>query len=116
MAAVNETATMGALEGRWRIVREGGLLPPLMRKQIHNGKGRLFLGLIPIGRFEVVGTTSVTLVYRRWPLRDEITLQPDGTWAGRGVLLGGKEFCRFRMVPMPHRLLGWRRAQRLPAT
>ena len=116
MAVLNEQATRGALEGRWRIVREGGLLPPLLRKEIHDGRGKLYFGLIPIGRFEVVGTSAVALVYRRWPLRDELTLQPDGTWAGRGLLLGGKEFCRFRMVPMPHRLLAWRRPQRLSAT
>jgi hypothetical protein len=47
-----------------------------------------------VAPFRVAGKT---LVYRRWPIRDE--LEPDaGFWGGRGFLFG-REFCRFRLVP-----------------
>jgi hypothetical protein len=99
------------------VVRESGLLPPLMRKEFHRGQGRMLLGLIPLGRFRVMGSMGsrvVSLIYPRWPLRDEITLQADGTWAGRGFAFG-KEFCRFRMEPMPVRhALPRRRQHQLP--
>jgi hypothetical protein len=39
-----------------------------------------------------------TLDYMWLPLRDEIRDMPDGSWRGRGLLLG-REYCRFRMVP-----------------
>jgi hypothetical protein len=91
-----QTNAMGTLDGRWRVEREAGFLPPFgLRKRIENGSGWTLAGGIPLARFRVDGTT---LVYTGWPVRDELAPRPDGTWGGRG-LLRGREFCRFRLVP-----------------
>ena len=87
---------MEKLDGRWRVEREAGLLPPFgIGKRIGGGSGWTTLGGVPVGAFRVEGNA---LVYRGWPIRDELRWQADGTWSGRG-LLGGREFCRFRLVP-----------------
>ena len=81
--------------GRWRVERVGGLLPPGLRKRIGGSGGSTRLGPVPLALFRVRGRT---LDYRLLPLRDELTPAGDGTWLGRGLLLG-REFCRFRLVP-----------------
>ena len=80
--------------GRWRVERVGGLLPPGLRKRIRLTGGSTRLGPVPLALFRVRGRT---LDYRLLPLRDELTPAGDGTWLGRGLLLG-REFCRFRLV------------------
>ena len=83
------------LDGTWRVERVSGLLPPVgLTKRIANGRGWTFAARIPVAPFRVVGTT---LVYRGWPIRDELAPAAAGTWHGRGLLLG-REFCRFRLV------------------
>jgi len=84
-----------SLDGRWRVERESGLLPPAgVGKRIAAGEGWTTLGGFPVGFFRVEGTT---LVYSGVPVRDELTPRGDGTWSGRG-LVRGQEFCRFRLV------------------
>jgi hypothetical protein len=83
------------LEGRWRVERESGVLPPFgVAKRIAGGEGWTLLGGVPVAPFRLEGTT---LVYRGWPVRDELEPRGDGSWSGRGLLLG-REFCRFRLV------------------
>jgi len=85
-----------SLEGRWRVERESGLLPPFgLSKRIAGGRGATLVGPVPVASFRVEGTT---LLYAGWPARDELSVGPDGTWRGRGLFLG-REFCRFRLVP-----------------
>jgi hypothetical protein len=81
--------------GRWRVERVDGLLPPGLRKRIGRRGGSTSLGPVPLAFFRVRGRT---LDYRLLPVRDELTPAEDGTWLGRGLLLG-REFCRFRLVP-----------------
>jgi hypothetical protein len=90
-----QTNAMAKLEGAWRVEREAGLLPPFgLSKTIRGGGGWTRAAGLPVAPFRVAGTT---LVYRGWPVRDELSERADGTWAGRGLLLG-REFCRFRLV------------------
>ena len=87
---------MNTLQGKWRVRRVSGLLPPGFTKQIGATEGRtLFLG-IPIGRFHLDGRR---LVYRRWPVVDEIEQRPDGVLMGRGRIFG-VAFCHFRLEPL----------------
>jgi hypothetical protein len=108
-----------ALEGRWKVERIRGLLPPFVYKEIRGLVGRTYLGPVPVGSFDLAGTAAkVSLLYRLWPVRDEVRLEVDGTWSGRAYFFG-REFCRFRLVPRHevHRLPKRpRREERLPAT
>jgi hypothetical protein len=91
-----QTNGVSELDGDWRVERIDGLLPPTgVTKRIAGGSGWTLVGGVPVAFFRVAATT---LVYRGWPVRDELERGPDGTWVGRG-LLAGREFCRFRMVP-----------------
>ena len=91
---------MATLDGTWRVERESGLLPPFgVGKRVAAGGGWTTLGGVAVAPFRVAGTT---LVYRGWPVRDVLEERPDGTWSGRGYLLG-REFCRFRLVPATNR-------------
>jgi hypothetical protein len=86
---------MTALDGSWLVKRESGVLPPFgVGKRIRGREGWTTLGGVPAAPFRVAGTT---LVYRGWPVRDELEPQADGSWHGRGFLLG-REFCRFSLV------------------
>ena len=86
---------MRGLEGTWRVERTSGLLPPFgLSKKVVDGRGWTLAAGVPIAPFRVAGTT---LVYNGWPLRDELEPAADGSWHGRGLLLG-REFCRFRLV------------------
>jgi hypothetical protein len=92
---------MATLEGRWKVRRESGLLPPRgVSKRIGPGSGWTLLLGLPVASFRVerAGGETCTLRYRLLPIRDELSLRADGSWAGRGLLLG-REFCRFRLEP-----------------
>jgi hypothetical protein len=95
-----QTSGVRSLDGRWRVEREAGLLPPFgLTKAIAGDRGWTRAAGVPVASFDVDGTT---LVYRLWPLRDELTARPDGSWDGRGLIFG-REFCRFRLVrETPH--------------
>lgn len=89
------TSTPSGLEGRWRVERVSGLLPPAgLAKRIGPGRGSTRLGPLPLALFRVRGRT---LDYLVWPVRDELRRAADGTWDGRGLVFG-REFCRFRLV------------------
>ena len=99
---------MQTLDGSWRVEREAGVLPPFgLSKRIRGKSGWTAVAGVPVAFFRVVehppatlpGTSSprTSLVYRGWPVRDELTRRADGTWDGRGTMFG-REFCRFRLV------------------
>lgn len=77
--------------------REAGLLPPGVTKRIGQRRGWTLWGGVPVGRFRVEG--GRLLRYVGWPVRDELVPRSDGSWEGRGLLLGF-EFCRFRLEPL----------------
>ena len=84
-----------SIGGSWRVVREGGLLPPIgVSKLIWSGRGYTALFGVPVAWFRLDGPC---LRYVALPVADELSELPDGSWAGRGLVFG-REFCRFRMV------------------
>ncbi|HEX2045353.1 MAG TPA: hypothetical protein VHF23_06990 [Gaiellaceae bacterium] len=84
-----------ALEGSWRVERVSGILPPAgLKKRIGARRGSTRLGPLPLALFRV---RDRTLDYLGWPVRDELRPAADGSWVGRGLVLG-REFCRFRLV------------------
>ena len=86
---------MTSLEGTWRVERVSGLLPPLgLSKRIAGGRGWTLAAGLPVAAFRLEGTD---LVYRLWPIRDELEPAGDTSWNGRGLVFG-REFCRFRLV------------------
>ena len=86
---------MSSLEGTWRVERVSGLLPPLgLSKRIAGGRGWTLAAGLPVAAFRLEGTA---LVYRLWPIRDELEPAGDTSWNGRGLVFG-REFCRFRLV------------------
>jgi hypothetical protein len=86
---------MSGLEGSWRVRRESGWLPPFgVTKEISKDMGRTRLFGLPVGRFRVDGQK---LVYKIWPLRDELWLREDGTYGGRSFVLG-LPWCEFTLV------------------
>jgi hypothetical protein len=92
---VGQSIGVAELDGMWRVERETGVLPPFgLSKKIEGGQGWTRALGLPVAPFRVAGRT---LVYRGWPVRDELEPRADGSWAGRGLILG-REFCSFRMV------------------
>jgi hypothetical protein len=93
-------ALVAALDGRWKVERSGGLLPPLygVEKRIEGASGETRFGPVPFG-FDVDG---LRLRYR-FPLNGFVdALQPDGQGAYRGrALFRGRELGRFRMIRRP---------------
>ena len=78
--------TIAALDGVWRVERISGLLPPGgVTKQISGGSGSTRILGLPVALFRLQGQT---LAYRLLPIRDELTPKTDGSWEGRGLLLG----------------------------
>lgn len=99
VSAVSLAATVedpaARLEGTWRVIRTGGLLPPMSRveKRIENGRGETRYGPLPGAPFDVDG---LELRYRR-PFSGFVdVLLPDdeGGYRGRATFLG-REFGRF---------------------
>jgi hypothetical protein len=88
------------LDGVWRVERISGALPPFgLSKRIFGDGGWTLLGGLPAAYFRVrvEGVERAKLDYVGWPVTDELTSREDGTWGGRGLMLG-REFCRFRLV------------------
>ena len=86
---------MANLDGTWTVERVSGLLPPFgLSTRIAGGRGWTRAAGVPVAAFRLDGTT---LVYRVWPIRDELEPAADGAWNGRGLVLG-RQFCRFRLV------------------
>lgn len=90
---------MARLDGVWKIEREAGALPPFgLSKRIFGTSGWTLVGGLPAAYFNVrLHGSDATLDYLAWPVKDELTPREDGSWSGRGLLLG-REFCRFRLV------------------
>lgn len=92
----------GGLDGRWRVERLGGLLPPMpgVSKEIHGGRGKTRFGSLLSLPFRVERRADcIALVYSP-PLSalvDKLTVGSGDSLAGRAVL-GGYELGRFRMV------------------
>jgi hypothetical protein len=90
-----QTTGVPTLDGVWRVEREAGILPPFgVMKRIFGDSGWTLVGGVPAGHFRVKGNT---LEYVGWPVKDVLTPRDDGSWSGRGLMLG-REFCRFRMI------------------
>jgi hypothetical protein len=82
------------LQGHWKVRRISGFLPPAgVSKHIERGRGWTKLFGVPVASFRVQGQR---LVYRFWPVVDDLERQPDGTFTGQGRLFGWP-FCRFRL-------------------
>ena len=93
-----EGDALAGLQGRWRIRRRSGLIPPVgVSKRIGPHSGCTLLFGIPVAWFRVRGRE---LRYRVLPIVDELTPGPGGSWLGTGRALGW-EFCRFAMHPAP---------------
>jgi len=82
------------LDGRWDVVRTGGLLPPLygVEKRIQGVRGETRFGPLPGVPFSVVG---LQLRYRP-PLAAFVdVLEPDGDGYRGRATFRGREFGRF---------------------
>lgn len=89
---------MDELDGRWNVMRESGLLPPMSRvsKEIEGMSGVTLVGPVKLP-FAVEGHS---LRYRFPPgLVDE--LEPDGDGFRGRALLAGRELGRFRLERVP---------------
>ena len=85
---------MSRLDGRWDVVRTGGLLPPLygVEKRIQGVRGETRFGPLPGVPFRVVG---LQLRYRP-PLAGFVdVLEPDGDGYRGRATFRGREFGRF---------------------
>jgi hypothetical protein len=84
------------LDGRWNVVRTGGLLPPLygIEKRIRDGRGETRLGPLPGVPFRVDG---LRLRYRP-PLSGFVDeLEPHGSGFRGRATFRGREFGRFEL-------------------
>ena len=93
---------MSELDGRWRVRRTGGLLPPMfgVRKRIRGDRGETAAGPLPGLPFRVAKREEHALLIYRPPFSmfvDELTPGDSGSWLGR-TTLGGRELGRFRMT------------------
>jgi len=82
------------LDGTWRVIRTGGLLPPLIgiRKHIRGDRGETRIGLLPGLPFRV---HDLELHYRG-PLSGFVDkLKPDQDGFRGLALLHGREYGRF---------------------
>jgi hypothetical protein len=89
------------LDGRWRVIRTGGLLPPflgLVHKRIEGASGRTIAVGVSVP-FDVVG---LELCYRA-PFRGVVDrLEPDGPDAYSGTtLVSGRRIGTFRIERVP---------------
>ncbi len=90
------------LDGRWRVQRLGGVLPPMVgvSKAIRGRRGKVRLGPLPGPPFRVESRgEGIALVYLP-PLSaftDELEAGSGDSWEGR-TLFGGYVLGRFRMT------------------
>jgi hypothetical protein len=97
---------IAALEGEWRLRREGGLLPPLggVRKRIAGGRGTTHVGPLPGVPFRVesrpAGGAALVYVSPLSAFVDVLEPRPDGGWWG-SARLAGREYGRFVMERAP---------------
>ena len=87
------------IDGDWKVVRVGGLLPPLVgvSKRISGGRGETRIGRLPGVPFDV---DDLRLQYRPPFAVFVDVLEPDGQgFAGRATFHGWT-FGRFRMLPI----------------
>jgi hypothetical protein len=91
---------VSSLDGRWRVIRTGGLLPPLfgVEKRIAGDRGETRLGPLPGLPFRVVG---LELHYRP-PLSGFVdVLEPDELGFRGRATFRGTEFGRFVIRRLP---------------
>jgi hypothetical protein len=89
-----------SLDGRWNVVRTGGLLPPMygVEKRIHGNRGETRLGPLPGVPFHVVG---LELRYRP-PLAGFVdVLEPEGDGYRGRATFRGRDFGRFVLRRLP---------------
>ena len=95
-------ASIDELDGRWRVERLSGALPPMVavHKEIHGKRGETKLGHFLAWPFRIEEREDCpALVYRR-PfsiLVDEVRKQTEDSGLG-ATTLGGRAFGRFRMT------------------
>jgi hypothetical protein len=89
-----------SLDGRWNVVRTGGLLPPMygVEKRIRGDHGETRLGPLPGVPFRVVG---LELRYRP-PLAGFVdVLEPEGDGYRGRATFRGRDFGRFVLRRLP---------------
>ncbi len=95
---------MDGLEGRYRVERTGGLLPPLpgVTKRVEGDVGSTRVVEVLGWPFRLArGGDGLRLSYRG-PLGflvDELRPAADGVWLGRATL-AGRQYGTFRLVPV----------------
>lgn len=95
---------MDGLEGRYRVQRTGGLLPPMLgvTKRVDGARGSTRVLEVVGWPFRLErGGDALRLIYRS-PLGflvDELRPGSDGVWLGRATLVG-REYGTFRLVPV----------------
>jgi len=88
---------LAELDGRWRVERTAGLLPPLfgVRKEIRGDRGETRVGPLPGAPFDVLG---LQLRYRA-PFTGFVdVLEPAGDGYRGRATFRGREYGRFRLV------------------
>ncbi len=93
------------LEGRWRLERLSGALPPLIaaRKEVRGDRGVTRFGPFPGVPFRVEEREDCLALVYRPPfsmLVDEVRKEPEGSWLGKATL-GGHTLGEFRMTKIP---------------
>lgn len=91
---------MSKLEGRWRVERLSGMLPPMVgvSKEILGERGKTRLGPLLSLPFQIEKREDcIVFVYPSSMLVDEIRYASEDSWVGRAVL-AGYELGRFRIV------------------
>ena len=93
---------MDELEGRWRVERLSGVLPPMVavHKEIHGKRGETRFGHLIRLRFRIEEREDCSALVYRPPfsiLVDEVRKRTQDSWLGE-TTLGGRTFGRFRMM------------------
>ncbi len=93
---------MDELEGRWRLERLSGVLPPLIaaRKEIRGHRGKTQFGPLLEASFRVEEREDCLALIYRPPfsmLVDKVRKESEGSWLGKATL-GGRAFGQFRMT------------------
>jgi hypothetical protein len=94
--------TLTPLDGRWRLRRTAGLVPPLglLHKRIAGDRGATHLGAVLRLPFRVRFTTAGPELVYAGPLgfvRDRLTPDGEDAWTGE-MLIAGRRAGRFRMT------------------